>query len=162
MFRFRKSLSASVAACCVLMAAPGLANAGTTTDKGWTNYHGKTRGGQKISFASRGKYLSLIETRVPVICGSGQGGVPRGSETDFSPPFSEVFKANGREDQIKVEDGSSPTTYYTVKARRHGKRISGSLRMSWSLLSSDGYGGYKVLICQGTTTFSAKGGKTNR
>jgi hypothetical protein len=139
-----------------LLAVPALASAGSTHDRGWTNYHGKTKGGEKITFANRGKWLSLIETRVPVICGSGQGGIPRGSETDFAPPFSVAFRANGREDQVKVADGSSPTTYYTVQASKHGKKISGKLRMSWSLLSSDAFGGYKVLICQGTSNFTAR------
>jgi hypothetical protein len=157
-----KKALVSAAAVCALLALPGAASAGSTHDPGWTNYAGKTTGGQKITFAIRGKSLSLIETHVPVICGSGQGGIPRGSETSFAPPFSVAFRANGREDQVKVADGSSPTTYYTVQASKHGKRISGKLRMSWSLLSSDAFGGYKVLICQGTTTFSAKGGKTNR
>jgi hypothetical protein len=158
----RRTLITCIATASCLMAVPALASAGTTKDPGWTNYSGKTRGGDKITFANRGKSLSLIETRVPVICGSGQGGVPRGSATSFSPPFSVAFRANGREDQVKVADGSSPTTYYTVQASKHGKKISGKLRMSWSLLSSDAFGGYKVLICQGTTTFSAKGGKVNR
>ena len=150
-----RKLLIAVAATCALLSVPGVANAGSTKDKGWTNYAGKTKEGSKISFAYRKGTIALLETMVPSSCGSAQGGNPRGSMSLFDPPFSIVFKANGRESQVKVEK-PWPTRYYTVTARKHGKGISGKLRLSWSLLSSDTYGGYHILTCVGTGNFSVK------
>jgi hypothetical protein len=156
-----KKILVSAACACALLALPGAASAAHTKDPGWTNYTGKTKEGSKITFANRGKWLSLMETTVPSSCGSAQGGNPRVTMTTWDPPFSVSFRANGREDQVKVKE-PWPTRYYTVQASKHGKTIRGKLRISWSLLSSDAFGGYRILVCQGTANFTAKAGKTNR
>jgi hypothetical protein len=150
-----KKLLIALAATCALLCLPGVASAGSTKDKGWTNYAGKTKEGSKISFAYRKGTIALLETSVPSSCGSAQGGNPSARMSTFDPPFSVVFKANGRESQVKVEK-PWPTRYYTVTARKQGTKIAGKLRLSWSMLASNTFEGYHILTCVGTGNFSVK------
>jgi len=151
-----KKLLLPIAVSCLLVALPAAsAQAGTTKDKGWTNYVGKTKEGSKISFAYRRGKIALIETMVPSTCASGQGGTPRARMTMFDPPFSVVFRANGRESQKKVKE-PWPERYYTITARKQGKRIKGKLRISWSMLTMGTFGGYGILTCRGDGNFNLK------
>ena len=123
-----KKLLIPIAVACALSVLPaGAAQAYTTTDKGWTNYVGKTKEGSKISFAYRKGTISIINTMVPSTCASGQGGTPRARMSFFDPPQSVTFRANGRESQTKVKE-PWPERYYTVTASKKGKRLVGKLR----------------------------------
>ena len=139
--------------CPVRACRPAAAQAYTTTDKGWTNYVGKTKEGSKISFAYRKGTISIISTMVPSTCASGQGGTPRARMSSFDPPQSVIFRVNGRESQTKVTE-PWPERYYTVTASKKGKRLVGKLRISWSLLIPGSVGGYSILTCRGDGNFN--------
>ncbi len=151
----KKLLLPIAVACCVAALPTAAAQAYTTTDKGWTNYVGKTKEGSKISFAYRRGVISIINTMVPSTCASGRGGTPRARISFFDPPQSVTFRVNGRESQTKVTE-PWPERYYTITARKKGKRIVGKLRLSWSLLIPDSIGGYSILTCRGDGNFSLK------
>jgi len=150
-----KKLLIALGVACAVAVLPAGAQAGATNSKGWTNYAGKTKEGTEISFAYRKGRIALLDTRLPSTCASGQGGTPRVRISLFDPPDSLVFKANGRESQFKVTE-PWPERYYTVTARRRGKKVTGKLRLSWSLLIPDSIGGYSILTCVGTGNFSVK------
>ena len=151
-----KKLLLPIAVACALSVLPAsAAQAYTTTDKGWTNYVGKTKEGSKISFAYRKGTISIISTMVPSTCASGQGGTPRARMTMFDPPQSVTFRVNGRESQTKVTE-PWPERYYTITASKKGKRIVGKMRISWSLLTSGTFGGYSILTCRGDGNFNLK------
>ena len=118
----KKLLIATAVACALAVLPASAAQAYTTTDKGWTNYVGKTKEGSKISFAYRRGIISIISTMVPSTCASGQGGTPRARMTMFDPPQSVTFRVNGRESQKRVKE-PWPERYYTSPpARRASAR----------------------------------------
>ena len=132
----KKLLLPIAVACCVAVLPTAAAQAYTTTDKGWTNYVGKTKEGSKISFAYRKGVISIISTMVPSTCASGQGGTPRARMSSFDPPQSVIFRVNGRESQTKVTE-PWPERYYTVTASKKGKRLVG--RCAQLVAADDGH-----------------------
>ena len=49
-----------------------------------------------------------------------------------------------------------PTTTYTISSRRAGKAIKGKLALSYSMLSTDTWGNYRILTCYGTASYTAR------
>jgi len=132
------------------LALAGPAGAGEVNERGWTNYAGKTKEGGDISFAYKKGWVSAVEARMHTTCGTMRGGNPRPNGS-FDPPGNIMFKANGRESQLKYE-ASWPTRFYTVTAQKRGNRVVGKLRMSWSFYVA--YGTPRV--CFGTANFNLK------
>ena len=70
----------------------------------------------------------------------------------FWPPFD--FKLGYK---IKYKDTTGITHHYNITTHRKAHRvITGKLETNWSLLSSDGFGGYRILVCEMTSSFTAK------
>ena len=145
----RKSLIAT-AATGLALALAGPADAGEINQRGWTNYAGKTKEGGDISFAYKKGWVSAVEAKIHTTCGSQRGGNPV-PKSSFEPPLNIMFRANGRESQLKYT-ASWPERYYTVTAQKRGKRIVGKLRISWSLYTLHS----TPLICLGTANFNIK------
>jgi hypothetical protein len=151
----KKSLVA-VAALCIALGLAGPAPAATTNEPGWTNYVGKTKEGGPISFAYRKGRIAILDARIHTSCGSPlTGGNRHAYNVYFDPPDRAWFWANGKEDQLKVTQ-PSPTKWYTVRARRVGKRMVGSLRLSYSLLTTGTWGDFYILTCVGTARFDLR------
>lgn len=129
-----------------------LALSGTALAKQPVRYSGKTKEGSKITFKLDKGWIRGLKTRAPMSCGSAQGGDPKANIALYWPPFD--FKAGYK---IHYKDSTGTTTYYNITTRRraHGV-ITGKLESNWSLLTSDAWGGYKILVCQMTSSFTAK------
>lgn len=117
-----------------------------------TSWAGKTKEGSKITFKlDRKGWVRGLKTRAPLSCGSAQGGDPKGSIAMYWPPFD--FKLGYK---IHYKDTAGTTTYYNITTKRKSRRtITGKLESNWSLLGSDGWGGYRVLVCEMTSSFTA-------
>jgi hypothetical protein len=113
------------------------------------NYQGKTSSGTKITFTLNGSWIDQTFTHVVTSCGSAQGGSTTVGQTTYSPPFR--FRLG----YDAAASTSDPTYHYHFSSHRRGKRITGKLSVNWSLLGSDGWGGYRIVICQGNASFSA-------
>ena len=117
-------------------------------------YVGKTKEGAKISFKlDKGGWIRGLRTMAPMSCGSAQGGNPKGRLATYWPPFD--FKLGYK---IHYKETGGLTKYYNIRTKRKSKRsktITGHLEANWSLLGSDGWGGYKILVCETTSSFTA-------
>jgi hypothetical protein len=145
----KKSLIAT-AVTGLALALAGPAAAGEVNARGWTNYAGKTKEGGDISFAYKKGRVMAVQARIHTTCGTARGGNPV-PNTSFDPPANIWFRADGRESQLKYE-ASWPTRYYTVAAKKRGKRVVGKLRLSWSFYVAYG----TPRICFGTANFNLK------
>lgn len=114
-------------------------------------FRGKTREGTKVSFALNGPWIDKFTTLLPATCISAQGGVPRVDFADWTIPYK--YRV-GYKAQVKYGD---PTRYYTITTRRRGNRITGKLQESYSLLDTDGWGGWMIRHCLATGNFSLRG-----
>ena len=114
-----KKLLIPIAVACALSVLPAsAAQAYTTTDKGWTNYVGKTKEGSKISFAYRKGTISIISTMVPSTCASGQGGTPRARMTMFDPPQSVTSASTAASRRPRSTSRGPSATTRSPPARR--------------------------------------------
>ncbi len=129
-----------------------LALSGTALAKKPVRYSGKTKEGAKITFKLDKGWIRGLKTRAPMSCGSAQGGNPKASIALYWPPFD--FKVSRK---IKYKDTSGITTHYNITTHRkaHGV-ITGKLESNWSLLASNTFGGYHILVCEMTSSFKAK------
>jgi hypothetical protein len=119
-------------------------------------YSGTTSGGNTVTFKlAKGKIKSLV-TGVYVSCSTGTSATVKGGlETVEAAPVK-----LGPEVKVTAKDYSplawqDVTKTYTIDADRSGKRITGSLGVSFSYFIPDLY--YpRTYYCYGTTDFSAK------
>jgi len=50
-----------------------------------------------------------------------------------------------------------PTTTYTISSHKSGKKaIKGKLKLSYSRLTTNTWGDYRILTCYGTASFTAR------
>lgn len=140
---FKRILTITAAAA-VLAPASALAKAPAV------KYVGRTKEGSKISFTVKKGWIQNLQTMLPQACGSAQGGNPTGRPATFWPPFSFRLGANAS------ATSHDPTQHWHVNTRRHGRTITGKLEMNWSLLGSDGWGGYRIIVCEMTGSFTAR------
>jgi hypothetical protein len=127
---------------------PGVAQAKSHA----VHYRGKTSGGSKVTFKLDKSWIRGFETKAPTTCGSAQGGNPKATAGWYQPPFD--FKVGYK---IKYKDTTGITTHYNITThRRAHKKIVGTFESNWSLLTSDGWGGYRILICEQKSSFTAK------
>jgi hypothetical protein len=117
-----------------------------------TQYKGKTKEGTKVSFALSGKWVDQFRSSVPTTCVSAQGGNPIVTIHSWAPPYKYLL---GRRAQVKYTDPY--TTTYKISTKKAGKRkIKGKLALSYSMLANNTFGGYRILTCYGTASFTAK------
>ena len=119
-------------------------------------YSGTTSGGNTVTFKlAKGKIRSLV-TGVYVSCSTGTSASVKGGIETVELGGAKV----GPEVKVTAKDYSplawqEVTKTYTVKASRSGKRITGSLGVSFSYFIPDLY--YpRTYYCHGTTDFSGK------
>jgi hypothetical protein len=119
-------------------------------------YSGNTSGGTAITFkVAKGKIKGLV-TGVYVSCSTGTSATVKGGVETVEVGGVKV----GPEVKTTAMDYSplawqDVTKTYTVKASRSGKRITGSLGVSFSYFIPDLY--YpRTYYCYGTTDFTAK------
>ena len=137
-----------------LCAAAAIAPAGADAAKK-TQYAGKTVEGSKISFVLDGSWVDQISTLVPYSCVSAQGGPPTAGLTSWEPPY--MFKLGSRDAKVTVEE-PWPTKNYTITVTgKRGKTIRGKLAVNYSMtVPTAAWGGYRILTCNGTASFTAK------
>ena len=117
-----------------------------------TQYKGKTKEGDKISFRLDGAWLRGISTRMPTSCVSAQGGSPLVQFSSWEPPYD--FRV-GKTAKVKVKE-PWPERHYTISTRKRGRKITGKLKISYSMLANGAWGGWRILTCYGTASFTAK------
>jgi hypothetical protein len=127
-----------------------LALSATALAKKPVSYVGKTKEGAKISFKLDQGWIKDLKTLAPEACGSAQGGDPKASLRTYWPPFS--FKVGYK---VHWKDTSGYTTYYNIRTRKLGRTIKGHLESNYSMLVTDGFGGYAIRVCESTSSFSA-------
>jgi hypothetical protein len=134
-----------------LAIAAALTVAGPAAAKS-TQYQGKTKEGTKVSFVLSGKWVDQFRSSVPTTCVSAQGGNPIVTIHSWAPPYKYLL---GRRAQVKYTDPY--TTTYKISTKKAGKRkIKGKLALSYSMLANNTFGGYRILTCYGTASFTAK------
>jgi hypothetical protein len=138
-----------------------LAGAGAAEAKPVT-YKGKVTGGYKITFKRSGGKISKINTGFATVCipSSSFYGSRTGVDR-FTPPGS--YRLGRKIKRSKLQKTamwpSKVTKYYTVSARKKGRKIRGKLEMTfeYGLPTMDYYGVHLITyICHGTAKFSAK------
>jgi hypothetical protein len=144
--RARRALAAAPLLVAALALAPAAASASARPVK----YAGKTKEGSKITFTLEHGWLDGLSTMVPTTCVSAQGGTPKVTLWPWSAPYKYRL---GRTAKVTTGD---PTRHYKISSHRHGKTITGKLSLNFSLLTDDGWGGYRILTCYGTASFKAK------
>jgi hypothetical protein len=117
-------------------------------------YKGKTKEGTKVSFVLSGKWVDQFRASVTTTCVSAQGGNPFVTIHSWAPPYKYLL---GRSAQVKYTDPY--TTTYKISTRKAGKKIKGKLALSYSMLANNTFGGYRILTCYGTGSFTAKRAK---
>src|SRR4051812_21852664 len=118
-------------------------------------YQGKTKEGTKVSFVLSGKWVDQFQSSVPTTCVSAQGGNPFVTSHTWAPPYKYLL---GRRAQVKHTDPY--TTTYTISTKKAGgKKIKGTLALSYSMLANNTFGGYRILTCYGTASFTVKRAK---
>lgn len=149
----KKQISATAA---VLALGLAVAAAPAAAKPKQVAYKGATSGGAPVTFKlAKGKVKGLV-TSVFVSCSTGTSGSVKGGVETVEIRAVKV----GPEVKITAEDYSplawqDVTKTYTVKAARSGKRITGSLGVSFSYFIPDLY--YpRTYFCFGTTDFTAK------
>jgi hypothetical protein len=149
----RSWLCALAGALIVSLAGPGGASAAT--------YKGKTEGGGRIAFDVSGKTVRRITGAVPTTCLETMGSYQSRSGVElFQPPGA--FRL-GRSAQVKalqpaaMNQGINATKTYTVALRKAGRRVAGTLRLSFSFLRPGPsiYQSY-IYMCSSSVSFSAK------
>lgn len=122
------------------------------------SYKGKTKGGSSITFNTKGKRVTGLNTVVPTIClqSGGSYGSSAGAET-YRPRRAVI----GRTVKSKalqpaaMHFGVDVTKFYEVKLRRKGRVVGGKLRLSYSYFVPDLWNP-RTYICSGSTTFTAR------
>jgi hypothetical protein len=147
MFKKTLILISLVAALAAVMGTASTASAHASAPSKPVKYAGKTKEGTKISFVLDHGWVRRLNALVPTTCVSAQGGTPKVDLVLWEIPYK--FKLGSRS---KVVYGD-PTRHYTMSVHNHGKRIAGKLSMNYSVLGSDGWGGYRILECLGTASF---------
>jgi hypothetical protein len=138
-----------------------LAGAGTAEAKPVT-YGGKVTGGHKITFKRSGGKISKINTGFATVCLPTSSFYGSNTGVDrFTPPGSYQLGKKVKRNKLQKTAmwHAKVTKYYTVSARKKGRRIKGKLEMSFSygLPTMDYYGVHLITyICHGTAKFSAK------
>ena len=126
-------------------------------------YSGKTTGGHRITFKKTGNNIKRVKTGVPTVClPTSSTFYPSRSGVDlFNPPGS--FKLNATTKRQKLQKTAmwhaKVTKYYTLKLRRAGRKVKGSLQatFSYALPVIDYYGPRLIIyVCRSNTKFSAR------
>ncbi|MCO5316638.1 MAG: hypothetical protein M9938_10845 [Solirubrobacterales bacterium] len=134
------------------MAFTGIGAAGASP------YRGKTKGGTAITFNLVGSKLKNIRTMVPTICVETTGGYSSRAGAELFQPRKATLGRKVKSKALQpsaMNHATKVTKNYTVEAHRSGRRIKGKLSLSFSFVILDLYGA-KILICNGTTGFTAK------
>ena len=145
--------AAVLAAGLVVAAAPAAAKPKAVA------YSGATTGGAKITFKlAKGKMKRLVSS-VYVSCSTGTSSTVKGGVETFEPgapvKVGPEFKRTTK--QYTPLAWQDVTKYYTIKAARTGKRITGKLSLAFSYFIPDLY--YpRTYYCMGTADFTAKRG----
>jgi hypothetical protein len=132
-----------------------LALAGPAAAAKAPKYKGKTKEGTKVSFVLSGKkhqWVDQFRSSVPTTCVSAQGGNPRVFIHSWSPPYKYLL---GYAAKVKYTDPYT-TTYKISTKRVSKKKIKGKLSLNYSMLANNTFGGYHILTCYGTASFTAK------
>jgi hypothetical protein len=127
-------------------------------------YSGKTAGGYRITFKKSGNKISRVRTGVPTVClPTTSSFYPSNSGVDlFNPPGSFRIGATTKRQKLQKTAmwHAKVTKYYTVKLRKAGRKVKGSLQttFSYGLPVLDTYYGARLIIyvCRSNTKFSAK------
>lgn len=138
---------AGLAAVVALAAAPSAAEAKSV------RYSGKTSEGARIRFSVARGYMWTPKSKVPITCRSSNQGVV--SDTSLHPFDPYLGFRIGIRDRGKW-GVSDPVPTYEMKSRKRGRRITGSLAMSYSEVAPDNFGGVRAVTCSGRTKFSAR------
>ena len=127
----------------VALIVPAAAAAGTS------KYKGKTKEGTRISFVVEHGWVDQLDAMLPTSCVSSSGGTPGVQFTQWRIPFKYRL---GRTAKVKYGD---PTKNYKIETReRRNGRVSGEMSINYSLLGSNGSGGYAIWTCLATAKFS--------
>ncbi len=124
-----------------------------------TQYKGKTKYGNTITFKRTGGKISQLKTLVPATCmmvTSRGGGPPRSRAELFTPPGS--FRI-GAENKAVVQEDSAVTSdkvtkHYRITLGRGARgRVTGKLHVNYSW-QTVGWSSLLPWICQGDDAFS--------
>ena len=115
------------------------------------HYKGKTKEGTKISFVLDRGWVDQFSTRLPTTCVSAQGGTPGVDFTDWDIPYKYRLGL-----AAKVDYGDPTKRYHITTHRGKGSRVTGKLQVNYSLLGTDGFGGWVLWECLATGNFNLR------
>ena len=146
--------TAAVLAAALVVAAPAAAKPKQVA------YAGTTTGGAQISFKLAKGKMKGLRSSMFVSCSTGPSSSVKGGVETFEPgvPVKVGPEFKGTAKQYTPLAYQDVTKNYTIQAGRSGKRITGSLSLSFSYFIPDLY--YpRTYFCWGTADFTAKAKK---